>query len=86
MAGQGEVTGSLHVGKQADVILLRTGTLSMAPAADPIGAIALSADTSCVDTVLVAGRIVKRDGRLLGHDVPAILATLDASAAHLTAA
>jgi hypothetical protein len=39
-----------------------------------------------VDTVLVAGRVVERDGRLLGHDVPAILATLNAPAAHLTAA
>lgn len=85
VAGLGDVTGSLRVGKQADLILLRTDTLSMAPASDPIGAIALSADTSCVDSVLVAGRIVKRDGRLLGHDVPAILAALEESAAHLTA-
>jgi cytosine/adenosine deaminase-related metal-dependent hydrolase len=84
VAGLGGVTGSLRLGKQADLVLLRTGTLAMAPASDPIGAVVLSADTSCVDTVLVAGRIVKRDGRLLGHDVPAILASLDESAAHLT--
>jgi cytosine/adenosine deaminase-related metal-dependent hydrolase len=85
VAGLGDVTGSLRVGRQADLVLLRTGTLAMAPASDPIGAVVLSADTSCVDTVLVAGRVVKRDGRLLGHDVPAILAALSESASRLTA-
>jgi cytosine/adenosine deaminase-related metal-dependent hydrolase len=85
VAGLGGVTGSLRVGTQADVILLRTDTPAMAPAHDPIGAITLSADTSCVDTVLVAGRVVKRDGRLLHHDVPAVLASLAESAAHVTA-
>jgi cytosine/adenosine deaminase-related metal-dependent hydrolase len=85
VAGLGEVTGSLRVGRQADVILLRTDTLAMAPAHDPIGAVVLSADTSCVDTVLVAGRVVKRDGRLLHHDVATILAALSESSAHVTA-
>jgi cytosine/adenosine deaminase-related metal-dependent hydrolase len=85
VAGLGDLTGSLRVGTQADVILLRTDTPAMAPAHDPIGAIVLSADTSCVDTVLAAGRVVKRDGRLLHHDVPAVLASLAESAAHVTA-
>ena len=85
VAGLGAVTGSLGVGRQADVILLRTDTLAMAPVHDPIGAVVLSADTSCVDTVLVAGRVVKRDGRLLHHDVATVLAALGDSSAHLTA-
>ncbi|MBC6456670.1 amidohydrolase family protein [Actinomadura sp. HBU206391] len=85
VAGLGDVTGSLRPGKQADLVLLRTDTLAMAPAHDPIGAIALSADTGCVDTVLVAGRVVKRDGRLLHHDIAAVLSGLEESAAHLTA-
>jgi cytosine/adenosine deaminase-related metal-dependent hydrolase len=85
VVGLGEVTGSLRVGKQADLVLLRTDTPVMAPAHDPIGAIVLSADTSCVDTVLVGGRVVKRDGRLLHHDVPGVLTALRESAAALTA-
>ncbi|MDN3358234.1 amidohydrolase family protein [Actinomadura sp. DC4] len=85
VAGLGEVTGSLRAGKQADVILLRTDTLAMAPAHDPIGAIVLSADTSCVDTVLVGGRVVKRDGRLVHDDVGTVLAALRESAAYVTA-
>jgi cytosine/adenosine deaminase-related metal-dependent hydrolase len=84
VAGVGEVTGSLRPGKQADLILLRTDTLGMAPAHDPIGAVVLSADTRSVDTVLVGGRIIKRDGKLLHHDVRSLFAALAESADHLT--
>ncbi|MEU5880350.1 amidohydrolase family protein [Spirillospora sp. NPDC047279] len=83
--GLADVIGSLRPGKQADLIMLRTGTTGMAAAHDPIAAVVLSADTSTVDTVLVGGRVVKRGGRLLHHDVPAVLAELTASAAHVTA-
>jgi cytosine/adenosine deaminase-related metal-dependent hydrolase len=85
VAGLGEVAGSLRAGKQADLVLVRADALATAPAHDPVGALVLSADTGCVDTVLVAGRVVKRDGRLLHHDVPAILASLRESAAHVAA-
>lgn len=83
VAGLGEVTGSLRPGKQADLILLRTDTPGMAPAHDPIGSVVLSADTRVVDTVLVAGRVVKRAGRLVHHDVPSVLDTLAKSAEDL---
>ncbi len=84
VAGLADTTGSLRPGKHADVVLLRADTLSMAPAHDPVGAVVLSADTSCVDTVIVGGRIVKRDGRLLlHHDVAAVLSALTGSAARL---
>ncbi|MGW4474060.1 amidohydrolase family protein [Nonomuraea sp. NPDC004354] len=63
VVGPADVTGSLKVGKQADLQLLRTGTPSMSGMRDPIGAVVLNADTAAVDTVLVAGRAVKRAGR-----------------------
>ncbi len=85
VANLADVTGSLRPGKQADLVLLRTDTLAMAPAHDPIGAIVLSAGTAAVDTVLVAGRVVKRDGRLLHHDVAKLLEGLTESAARLGA-
>jgi cytosine/adenosine deaminase-related metal-dependent hydrolase len=78
--GLADVIGSLRPGKQADLVLLRTDTLGMAAAHDPIGAVVLNADTSAVDTVLVGGRVVKRDGRLLHHDLTAVLSTLIESA------
>jgi cytosine/adenosine deaminase-related metal-dependent hydrolase len=55
----------------------------MAPATDPIGTIVLSADTRAVDTVLVAGQVVKRHGTLTRHTVSAVLATLAESTARI---
>ncbi|WP_279339426.1 amidohydrolase family protein [Sphaerisporangium perillae] len=85
VAGLGEVTGSLRPGKQADIVVLRMDALGHAPVHDPIGAVVLSADTRAVDTVLVGGGVVKRDGRLVHHDVPSLVAALGESAARLTA-
>ncbi len=84
--GLADVTGSLAPGKQADVLVLRTDTLGLAVAHDPVAAVVLSADVRNVDTVLVGGRVVKRGGALLGQDVPALLTALAESAGRLTAA
>jgi cytosine/adenosine deaminase-related metal-dependent hydrolase len=84
VAGLADVTGSLTPGKQADLLVLRTDTLGVAAAHDPIAAVVLSADTRNVDTVLVGGRIVKRGGALLNQDVPSLLASLTESAERLT--
>jgi 5-methylthioadenosine/S-adenosylhomocysteine deaminase len=58
-------TGSLTPGKQADVVVIDGHAPAVAPVIDPVGAVVLSADTSNVDTVIVGGKIRKRDGRLL---------------------
>ncbi|MEO3873573.1 amidohydrolase family protein [Nonomuraea sp. B12E4] len=86
VVGLADVVGSLRPGKQADVVLLRTDTPGMAAAHDPIAAVVLNADTSSVDTVMVAGRVVKRDGRLLHHDLGAVLADLAETAGAVVAA
>ncbi|MFF3494758.1 amidohydrolase family protein [Streptomyces sp. NPDC002795] len=67
-AGLGDRTGSLTPGKQADVILIRSDDLNLAPVSDAAGALVLAAHPGNVDTVLVAGRIAKRDGKLLTAD------------------
>jgi cytosine/adenosine deaminase-related metal-dependent hydrolase len=64
--------GSLTPGKQADVIMLRTDRLNVTPLGDPATAVVTSMDTSNVDTVLVAGRLMKQGGRLLHVDWPAV--------------
>ncbi len=58
-------TGTLTPGKEADLIMLRTDRLNVTPLNDPATAIVVGMDTSNVDTVLVAGRVMKRSGRLL---------------------
>jgi 5-methylthioadenosine/S-adenosylhomocysteine deaminase len=70
--------GSLTPGKQADVILLRAGDLNMFPVRDPIGSVVMQGGVANVDTVLIAGRVVKRHGALLYADI----ATKKAALAH----
>jgi cytosine/adenosine deaminase-related metal-dependent hydrolase len=80
-----EGVGTLTPGSHADLVLLRTDLPGVAPANDPVGAIVLSMDTRAVDTVIVAGRIVKQDGRLVDENVTNVLAELAESAARVTA-
>lgn len=61
--------GTLTPGKEADLILLRTDRPNIFPVNDPIGAVVWGMDTSNVDTVMVAGRILKRNGQLVGVDL-----------------
>jgi cytosine/adenosine deaminase-related metal-dependent hydrolase len=61
-------TGSVTPGKDADLLLIRTDRLNMLPVNNPVASVALAANTSNIDTILVAGRVVKRDGVLTGTD------------------
>ncbi|HLF42220.1 MAG TPA: amidohydrolase family protein [Acidimicrobiia bacterium] len=64
--------GTLTPGKQADIILLRTDRANVTPLNDPATAVVAGMDTSNVDTVLIAGRVMKRNGVLLHVDWPAV--------------
>jgi cytosine/adenosine deaminase-related metal-dependent hydrolase len=70
--GLAHKTGSLTPGKEADVILLRTDRPNVFPINDPIGAVVWSMDTSNIDSVFVAGKPMKRDGKLLHVDWNAV--------------
>ncbi len=66
--GMDDRIGSLTPGKRADVILVRTDSFGMTPLNNPIGQFVYNAHPGLVDTVLVDGKVVKRDGVLLGVD------------------
>ncbi|MFF4575875.1 amidohydrolase family protein [Streptomyces sp. NPDC001410] len=68
--GLGARTGSITPGKDADVILLRADDLTVFPVSDPAATIVSAGHPGLVDTVLVAGRILKRDGVLVGRGSP----------------
>ena len=57
--------GSLTAGKQADIVMIRTDDINLAPVSDAVGAIVLAAHPGNVDSVYVAGRAVKKGGKLL---------------------
>lgn len=84
--GLADRIGSLSPGKQADIVLLRTDTVNLVGAAhDPVGAVVTAAHPGNVDTVLVAGRVVKRDGRLLHADLGRAVEAARSSAERLAA-
>ena len=61
--------GSLTPGKEADLIMLNTNRINVMPINDPIGAVVWGMDTGNVDTVYVAGKLMKRKGELIGIDL-----------------
>ncbi|MCB1341200.1 MAG: amidohydrolase family protein [Pseudooceanicola sp.] len=72
-------TGSLTPGKEADIILLDAEAINVAPINNVPGAVVTLMDRSNVDTVMVAGKIRKWQGRLLGHDLDKLKRELEAS-------
>ena len=70
--GLGDATGSLEVGKRADVLIVEHDALEMLPAIDPVFLVARCATGRDVRTVIVDGRVVVRDGRLLTVDEDAL--------------
>ncbi len=75
--------GTLTPGKQADLVLLRTDRLNVTPLNDPITAVVAGMDTGNVDTVLIAGRVMKQGGRLLHVDWPAVMRMADEARQHV---
>jgi cytosine/adenosine deaminase-related metal-dependent hydrolase len=82
--GLADQVGSLRPGKQADIVLLRASDLNLAAAHDPIGAVVTAAHPGNVETVLVGGTVVKKDGRLLHHDLSAVRDQADAASSFIT--
>ncbi|GHF91840.1 MULTISPECIES: amidohydrolase family protein [Amycolatopsis] len=78
--------GSLEVGKKADVVLLKNDHSPVSfPLLNPFGHVAFQAQRADVHTVLVGGRVVKRDGRLVGVDLPALRRRVEDTVEHLRA-
>jgi len=79
--------GSLAVGNQADVVLLRGTDINLAGGLhDPIATVVTAAHPGNVDTVLIGGTPVKRNGNLVSTSIPAALDALAESTTYLTSA
>ena len=76
--------GSLEVGKKADVVLLKNDHSPVSfPLLNPYGHVAFQAQRGDVHTVLVDGRVVKRDGRLVDVDLPAVRRRVESTVEYL---
>ena len=77
--------GSLRPGKQADVILVGGHAFGLHPRHDAAGSVVFQATPHDVRDVFVAGKIVKRDGSLVGVDLAIVLDRAEKSAASILA-
>jgi hypothetical protein len=82
--GRDATLGSIEVGKKADVVLIKNDHSPVSfPLLNPYGHVAFQAQRGDVHTVLVNGRIVKRDGRLVGVDLDAVRRRVEQTVDHL---
>lgn len=77
--GLSDRTGSLTPGKQADIVIVGGEHIGARPVNDPVGQLIFQTSPALVETVLVAGKIVKRDGHLVGVQLPRLLSQLEES-------
>lgn len=66
--GLGHEIGSLEVGKKADCIVVDLNRLHTTPSPNPVSTLVYTATGGEVETVVVDGQIVVRDGKLLTMD------------------
>ncbi len=65
VCGLEDRTGSLTPGKKADLVMIRCDDSNTYPVIDPVSTVVHQADTRNVDTVMVDGEFLKRDGKLV---------------------
>ncbi|CAH0023223.1 unnamed protein product [Clonostachys rhizophaga] len=68
--GMSHLVGSITVGKKADLNIFQCDDISTVPIINPTGTVVFQASTSNIDTVIVDGRALKRNGQLVGVDWP----------------
>jgi len=85
MIGQQHRLGSLSAGKQADLVVIDARAIGMRPVHDPVATVVLQATPGDVEAVMIAGRWVKRDHRLVYPGVQARLNELAASGERILA-
>ena len=83
--GIADKTGSLTPGKRADIILVRTTDINMAPVGDPYEALVSLAQPTNVDTVIVDGRVLRRAGKFTALNHPKAVREAQEAAAALRA-
>jgi cytosine/adenosine deaminase-related metal-dependent hydrolase len=83
--GRDDSLGSIEVGKKADLVLLKNDASPVSfPILNPYGHVVFQAQRGDVHTVLVDGRVVKKDGALVGVDLAAIRSKVDATLDYLS--
>ncbi len=83
VAGLAHKTGSLAVGKEADIVLINANDINLYPSNNALGTVVSAAERSNVETVIVGGHIRKRDGKLQGVNFDALRELTESSRRYL---
>ena len=81
--GVDKQVGSLTQGKRADLIMIDARAINIGPFTDPYYMLVDAAEAANVDTVIVDGRVLKRDRRLTTIDTAGLMKTSQARLAAL---
>ena len=73
-SGLANKVGTLKVGKEADIVMLDYDNINFQPMNNVYGTIVTMMDTRAVRNVMIAGKMVYRDGRLVGWDLDKVVA------------
>jgi len=84
--GLGDTTGSLEVGKRADLIQVAFDDVHHVPTYDVISHLVYVTDEQDVATVIVDGKILMREGEILTIDTKRVAMEANALAANIQAA
>jgi cytosine/adenosine deaminase-related metal-dependent hydrolase len=74
VAGVADLVGSLEAGKRADIVVRRADLPECMPGVNPVHQLALTMRAGSVDTVLVNGREIVRNGRCVTVDEQEVFA------------
>ena len=83
LLGHEQRIGSIEVGKRADLVVVRVDRPHVAPAWDPVSTLVYATQARAVEHVIVDGRPVVEDGRLLTLDVERVVRTARSEAKKL---
>ncbi|KAL4961073.1 uncharacterized protein BDV14DRAFT_211286 [Aspergillus stella-maris] len=64
--------GSIEAGKKADLVLWRCDDIETVPILDPVATIVFHSSPKTIDTVLVDGKIIKKNGEFTELDWPSL--------------
>lgn len=83
VVGRESEIGSIETGKKADFFLFNPKNIACVPVADPITSLVYSANPSCIDTVVIHGKVVMENGEIKTLDENALIHDLQESAYRL---
>lgn len=82
--GLDQEIGSLEPGKAADIVLLRNDSVRQRPIVDPFATVVEHCQVGDIDTVIVAGEVIKRGGALDAAQAASAIELVDAAWARLS--